>query len=500
MNAEISSFIDRYVKEIKNQNAAVFIGAGFSQSSGYVNWNTLLKDVAEYLELDSQKETDLIALAQYCCNKHCNKSMIKDVLCEEFSKNKKLHQNHKILARLPIFTYWTTNYDSLLEDALVDAHKVVDVKYRNQHFAVTKPCRDAIVYKMHGDKNTPTEAVITKDDYENYYRDHVPFITALSGDLASKTFLFIGFSFKDPNIDSIMSRVKIEYGKDNIKQHYNIMRRVNEKDDEYKGKPDEYKYDKRKQELFIDDLKRHNVYTLLIDDYSEITDILRRISKKMNTSNVFISGSAETYHPYEKEDALKFIQLLSKELIANNFNIISGFGWGVGSAVIMGALPEIEKLQRSRYEDRLLLRPFPQGIEDKEEREHMQKKYREDMISCAGISLFLFGNRAPKPGEEDYGKTNYINAPGVRKEFVVAKEKHHLLVPIGCTGYMASEIWNEIYNNFDEYYCVISGDAKDKEVLKEAFCRLNLRIDNATLVQNIIAFIKLFDYKKYAPI
>ena len=56
MNKEISSFIDRYVKEIKNNSAAMFIGAGFSKSAGYVDWKNLLKDVADDLELDIDKE------------------------------------------------------------------------------------------------------------------------------------------------------------------------------------------------------------------------------------------------------------------------------------------------------------------------------------------------------------------------------------------------------------------------------------------------------------
>ena len=30
MNRDISAFIDKYVKEIKDNNAAMFIGAGFS--------------------------------------------------------------------------------------------------------------------------------------------------------------------------------------------------------------------------------------------------------------------------------------------------------------------------------------------------------------------------------------------------------------------------------------------------------------------------------------
>lgn len=100
-----------------------------------------------------------------------------------------------------------TNYDSLIEDALTESKRVVDVKYNNKHLSLTKPHRDAIVYKMHGDKSNPDEAILIKDDYEKYYRDHAQFITALSGDLISKTFLFVGFSFSDPNIDYILSSV-----------------------------------------------------------------------------------------------------------------------------------------------------------------------------------------------------------------------------------------------------------------------------------------------------
>lgn len=74
MNKEISSFIDRYVKEIKNNSAAMFIGAGFSKSAGYVDWKNLLKDVADDLELDIDKEYDLVSLAQYCYNKNGNRN------------------------------------------------------------------------------------------------------------------------------------------------------------------------------------------------------------------------------------------------------------------------------------------------------------------------------------------------------------------------------------------------------------------------------------------
>lgn len=88
-----------------------------------------------------------------------------------------------------------TNYDSLLEDALNDEGKIVDVKYCNSHLSRTVPNRNVIVYKMHGDKSLPSEAVLIKDDYERYYKKQAPFVTTLCGELVAKTFLFVGFSF-----------------------------------------------------------------------------------------------------------------------------------------------------------------------------------------------------------------------------------------------------------------------------------------------------------------
>ena len=248
MNKQISSFIDKYVKEIKDNSAAMFIGAGFSESAGYVDWKNLLRSVADDLKLDIDKEYDLVSLAQYCYNQNRSRSIINDVIFDEFTQERESDENHRIIARLPISTYWTTNYDSLIEDALTEAQRIVDVKYNNKQLSLTKPHRDAIVYKMHGDKSNPDEAILIKDDYEKYYRDHAQFITALSGDLISKTFLFVGFSFSDPNIDYILSRVRIDYGTQNNRQHYALMRKVNAKDCTDQA---EYEYKKRKRKILL---------------------------------------------------------------------------------------------------------------------------------------------------------------------------------------------------------------------------------------------------------
>ena len=474
MNKDISLFIDRYVKEIQNYTAAI------SMNAGYVDWKSLLSGIAEDLGLDIEKETDLVSLAQYNYNENGqNRGVINHALFEEFTKEKDLDENHRILARLPISTFWTTNYDSLIEEALRDARKTVDVKHCNSQLSLTVPHRDAIVYKMHGDKSNPNEAILIKDDYEQYYQKHAQFITSLSGDLISKTFLFIGFSFSDPNLDYILSRIRIDY-KENNRQHYAIMRNVSKND--YESEAD-YDYAKRKQELFMGDLKRYSIKPLMIDDYSEITDILKEINRRLNHNNVFVSGSAYEYSEYSEDEkaATDFIQSLSQRLIQKGFNIISGFGLGVGSAVIYGALQEIYMKNQRINDERLLLRPFPQG----EDYKAMWKEYREDMISRAGVSIFIFGNKYDAENEST------VLAGGMKQEFEMATEQHNLIVPVGCTGYMAHKIWEEIHEDLSKYYTNVDDE------LTVAFKKLNNKCETSQLIDNILSFIDLFKNGKH---
>ena len=140
----------------------------------------------------------MIEITQYYVNKKRSRSSINQKIMSEFTKNVQLNDNILILTRLPITTYWTTNYDRLIEEGLQKNNRRVDVKIDQESLAQSLPDRDAILYKMHGDVMNPAKAVLTKDDYEKYEIDHRLFRTALQGDLINKTFLFIGFSFEDP--------------------------------------------------------------------------------------------------------------------------------------------------------------------------------------------------------------------------------------------------------------------------------------------------------------
>lgn len=237
--------IKELVKELSANNLAIFAGAGLSVPAGFVDWKALLKDLAEEIELDVEKEErDLVSLAQYYTNtKQGNRSKINEIILNEFSRDAQITENHKILSRLPIDTFWTTNYDPMIENALKNAGKVVDVKHHKDQLQTSIHKRDVVVYKMHGDYTQPNQAVLIKDDYEKYHLDRGDFFTALRGDLLTKRFLFLGFSFADPNIDYILSRIRASYS-DNQKEHFCILRQVQQNKDESMA---DFEYRQRKQ-------------------------------------------------------------------------------------------------------------------------------------------------------------------------------------------------------------------------------------------------------------
>ncbi|ELB2105509.1 SIR2 family protein [Vibrio parahaemolyticus] len=155
---EKQHFITNFLREIQDGNAAVFAGAGLSIGAGFVDWRNLLKPLADELNLDITHEQDLVSVAQYFCNDH-NRNRITQQLIDELGVAAKPTKSHEILAALPIDTYWTTNYDRLIEKALENENKVYDSKYRKEHLANTKRGRDVTLYKMHGDIENSHETI-----------------------------------------------------------------------------------------------------------------------------------------------------------------------------------------------------------------------------------------------------------------------------------------------------------------------------------------------------
>jgi hypothetical protein len=264
-------------------------------------------------------------------------------LKDEFDKPIESTKSHEVIARLSISTIWTTNFEKLIEEAFRAARRSIDVKVRDRDIATHKKGREAVLYKMHGDIARPDEVVICKDDYEKYVSKHPIFQSALEGDLLSKTFLFVGFSFTDPNLDYMLGHLR-SLLEDSKREHYAIMRRV--RLNWHKNKREaqrDFEYERTKQNLQIQDLQRYSIQTLLIDEFTEVTDILEAIEQRYYQRNIFVSGSANDFCEFEEQRARDLCAQLGERLIVQNYKLISGFGLNVGSSVVEGALLKLLK-------------------------------------------------------------------------------------------------------------------------------------------------------------
>jgi hypothetical protein len=90
------------------------------------------------------------------------------------------------------------------------------------------------------------------------------------------------------------------------------------------------------------------------------------------------------------------------------------------------------------------MRPFPIGITDLAERQKTFERYREDIIAQAGIAIFVLGNRLESG--------TLASAAGVRAEFELAKKMALWLIPVGASGFMSEELWQEVMSDFNAHY------------------------------------------------
>ena len=439
MSVKKEELIRKYVDAIREGNAAIFAGAGLSRPSGYVDWKGLLRPLASDIDLDVDKENDLLSVAQFYRNRKGIHTPISQAIMTAFSKDALPNENVNILTRLPIFTYWTTNYDELIERGIEAANRNPDVKSES----------DQLYYEL----------------YEN---KRPLFRTALKGDLISKRFLFIGFSFEDPNLDYILSQIRSLLNEE-VAEHFCFFRKVQPADF---TDPKDYGYASARQEMQVENLQSYGIQTVFVDSYDEITEILREIEKASKMKNVFISGSAEEFSaPWDKSKAEELASKLAKELVHRDCRITSGFGLGIGSAVVNGALDIIFAEKFRHVDEHLCLRPFPQDIADPTARAARWKMYREEILEETGISIFMFGNKKD-------GSGNIVVANGCIQEFEIAKAKDNLIIPIGSTGYAAKTIFDRV-----------KADAADYPYLSSYLPQLETETDIDKLVEIVTEII-----------
>jgi hypothetical protein len=207
-----ASFVREFSAELSNGAGALFVGAGISKPSNVPTWADVIRPLAaSRLGLVDLRDADLIQVAQYIVNASAgNRGPLIHRLRTQFSGPFSVNAYHRAIIQTQVSTVWTTNYDVLLEQAFRQGNFSVDVKATDDAISRSVPNHEIEIIKMHGsiDQSPHEDLVIAGEDYEDFDTRRPATSERLRSDLLGKSFLFLGYSYRDPNIHGIVAQAR----------------------------------------------------------------------------------------------------------------------------------------------------------------------------------------------------------------------------------------------------------------------------------------------------
>jgi SIR2-like domain len=97
--------------------------------------------------------------------------------------------------------YYTTNYDDFIERALRKTGRRTHVTSSELNISHDRSLVEVV--KFHGDFNSPDQMVLSESHYMERMRLESPMDFKLRADILGRAVIFIGYSFRDPNVNYI---------------------------------------------------------------------------------------------------------------------------------------------------------------------------------------------------------------------------------------------------------------------------------------------------------
>lgn len=445
-------FVKQFAIKCKEDNAALFLGAGMSIDAGLPSWKALFEPLAKDLGIDIENTNyQIYDISQFYANSFGKSELYKKIgkeINRILSSSKAIDE----LCHMQLNSIWTTNFDQVLENNFAKIGKITNVISKESDLISNDLSKNINIFKMNGDIRDIPNAVITKSDLEKYNEFHDYFLSFFKRELITKTFLFLGYSFTDSLVLPCISELDRAF-EGNQPHHYTIIKKSDSKD----------------FVRFIEDLEiRYKIEVLLVDDYTEIASIIKEINFYTNQKNVFISGSYEENDKQKLNEIDTLCKSLTNILYRNEFTIINGYGYKVGYYIAAQATKLMIEENIIDLKRHLLMYPFDEHLSNSD-----KTKHREYMISNANISIFMYGS-----GKIDSGMIEEFN--------ISKKDKNRIIIPIGSTGGSARIILNEIRDNIMLYpYLEKYIDKLDNEKNPESIAKMVLEIINENLKYGI---------------
>lgn len=468
------SFIKEFVKQLKCEKASLFIGSGISRKAGYANWQDILRECAEEIGLEVDKENDLITLAEYYVRDKL-RTKINQTIAEYFDDSKgNPVEVHRIISTLPISSIWTTNYDTLLERCLNNADISNSVITDDKSYSNLNRSAKVKIHKIHGDVKNASECVITRKDYEKFEEQHDIVLSELKGEMCTNSFLFLGYGFNDTDIQHILSKIRLAYEENHPQRHFCILEKV--KRSNYKEE-DDFEYDQKRQSHHVADMQSYGINVVLVNSYDEIESILKEISLRVHLTDVLICGAYEDNSRLAQNRIAPLTEKLAEQLIISGYKIFTGYGKNLGSDIVSGAFKGCGNVDvaAKKFNDNVFLFPFPFKLSENADRSKLYTGLRKNMIAKTHISIFICGEKA--------NGSSLINSPGTMEEYELSKLQGNLIIPIATTGGAARAIWDDLNKN----------DIKYSQ--NELFQKLDKEINPENIVNTVFEIIEEYSHK-----
>ena len=138
------------------------------------------------------------------------------------------------------------------------------------------------VIKAHGSFgiSSPLEIVIANEDYEDYTERRPAMTARLRSDLLTKSFLFVGYGYGDPNIRAVLVEARRLAGRTTL-PHWMLTKAIDPTDPEKA----------QRQLLWKSDLERMGIRCVLVPNYGEIERIVGRVSRRSRGPTIYVTGS-----------------------------------------------------------------------------------------------------------------------------------------------------------------------------------------------------------------
>ncbi|MBL7799084.1 MAG: SIR2 family protein [Chitinophagales bacterium] len=194
---------------IEHNKLVVFAGAGVSRDAGIPTWNELKNELKKDINVD-EDETDALKIAQIYFNERDEKEYIDKVRQILKYKQVKYLPTHELIFKLNPLHVITTNFDDLFEQVIEEKLYPFSAIVKDSDFPFA--LNTNFLVKVHGDL-TEANIVLKEEDFLGYARNHPLFESFIKSVFASKVVLFVGYSFSDPNLQSIIHHVRDILGK-----------------------------------------------------------------------------------------------------------------------------------------------------------------------------------------------------------------------------------------------------------------------------------------------